>query len=134
MHLILCGRSFPQSGQWTEIPTEILFSVSPCFARISSVINYSVVYFLSLMLRLNNPVSAGHTCQVSGCWGSLRILHPVSSLGGGGGDKISGHGFSTASQSLTKVLVTWWSFGPAQYKLLPVRIFFGGPNSFDNSI
>ena len=26
-------------------------------------------------------------------------------------------------QSLTKVLVTWWSFGPAQYKLLPVRIF-----------
>ena len=27
-------------------------------------------------------------------------------------------------QSLTKVLVTWWSFGPAQYKLLPVRIYF----------
>ena len=27
-------------------------------------------------------------------------------------------------QSLTKVLVTWWSFGPAQYKLLSVRIFF----------
>ena len=27
-------------------------------------------------------------------------------------------------QSLTKVLVTWWSFRPAQYKLLPVRIFF----------
>ena len=37
-------------------------------------------------------------------------------------------------QSLTKVLVTWWSFGPAPYKLLPVRIFFGGPNFFDNSI
>ena len=30
-------------------------------------------------------------------------------------------------QSLTKVLVTWWSFGPAQYKLLPVRIFFMPP-------
>ena len=28
------------------------------------------------------------------------------------------------SQSLTKVLVIWLSFGPAQYKLLPVRIFF----------
>ena len=27
-------------------------------------------------------------------------------------------------QSLTKVLLTWWSFGPAPYKLLPVRIFF----------
>ena len=27
------------------------------------------------------------------------------------------------NQSLTKVLVTWWSFGPAEFKLLPVRIF-----------
>ena len=27
-------------------------------------------------------------------------------------------------QSLTKVRVTWWSFGPAPYKLLLVRWFF----------
>ena len=30
----------------------------------------------------------------------------------------------TPRQSLTKVLVIWWSFGPAKYKLLPVWIFF----------
>ena len=37
-------------------------------------------------------------------------------------------------QSLTKVPVTWWSFGLAPYKLLPVRIFFWWTDFFDNSI
>ena len=27
-------------------------------------------------------------------------------------------------QRLTKVLVTWWSFGPEPYNLLPVQICF----------
>ena len=34
---------------------------------------------------------------------------------------------------LTKVLVTWWSFGPAPYKLLPVRIFFWWTEFFFNN-
>ena len=37
---------------------------------------------------------------------------------------VENHTFLHMKQSLTKVLVTWWSFGPAQYKLLPVWILF----------
>ena len=33
-------------------------------------------------------------------------------------------------QSLTKVPVIWWSFGPAQWQSLPVQIFFWWTESF----